>query len=175
MPLSGTYDVDPVHSSIRFRVHHGGVAFFRGYFEGFEGTLDASGSEPVLKGTTKVENISIRTPDFFRGHVLGEEFFDAENYPNISFASTGWQQSGDDVTITGDLTIRDKTNPITATGTIIGPAETHGGTRVALELESTITRQDFGVSWEAAPLPNGSPSLADDVTMEFTLQLKPQE
>jgi|SRR5690349_11087356 polyisoprenoid-binding protein YceI len=175
MPLSGTYDVDPVHSTIRFRVHHGGVAFFRGYFEGFEGTLDATGSEPVLKGTTKVENISIRTPDFFRGHVLGEEFFDAENYPNITFTSTGWQQSGDDVTITGDLTIRDKTNPITATGTVFGPAETHNGPRVALELESTITRQDFGVSWEAAPLPNGSPSLADDVTMEFTLQLKPQE
>ena len=78
MPLSGTYAVDPVHSSVRFRVHHGGIAFFRGYFEGFEGTLDATGAEPVLTGSTKVENISIRQPDFFRGHVMGDEFFAAD-------------------------------------------------------------------------------------------------
>ena len=124
MPLSGTYAVDPVHSSVRFRVHHGGIAFFRGYFEGFEGTLDASGSEPVLTGSTKVENISIRHPDMFRGHVMGEEFFDAANYPDISFRSTGWKQSGGDVTVEGELTIRDNTKPITATGTVIGPSET---------------------------------------------------
>ena len=175
MPLSGTYAVDPVHSSVRFRVHHGGIAFFRGYFEGFEGTLDASGSEPVLTGTTKVENISIRHPDMFRGHVMGEEFFDAANYPDISFRSTGWKQSGGDVTVEGELTIRDNTKPITATGTVIGPSETHAGTRVALDLESTIKRQDFGVSWEAPALPGGGPSLADDVTLEFTLQLAAQD
>jgi polyisoprenoid-binding protein YceI len=175
MPLSGTFAVDPIHSTIRFRVHHGGVAFFRGYFEGFEGTLDATGSEPVLQGSTKVENISIRNPDMFRGHVLGEEFFDAANHPDITFRSTSWQQSGDSVTVNGDLTIRGTTKPITATGTVTGPAETHNGTRVALELESTIKRQDFGVSWQAPPLPAGGPSLGDDVTMEFTLQLAPAE
>ncbi len=175
MPLSGTYAVDPVHSTIRFRVHHGGVAFFRGFFEGFEGTLDATGSEPVLQGSTQVENISIRHPDMFRGHIMGEEFFDAANYPEISFRSTGWQESGGKLTVEGELTIRDNTRPITATGTLVGPAETHNGTRVALELESTIKRQDFGVSWQAPPLPGGGPSLGDDVTMEFTLQLAPQE
>src|SRR5215207_4667668 len=149
MPLSGTYAVDPVHSSVRFRVHHGGIAFFRGYFEGFEGTLDATGSEPVLTGSTKVENISIRQPDFFRGHIMGDEFFAADQYPDISFRSTGWKESGGDVTVEGELTIRDNTKPITATGTVIGPSETHAGTRVALDLETTINRQEFGVSWEA--------------------------
>jgi polyisoprenoid-binding protein YceI len=175
MPLSGTYAVDPVHSSVRFRVHHGGIAFFRGYFEGFEGTLDASGSEPVLNGSTKVENISIRQPDFFRGHVMGEEFFDAEKYPDISFRSTAFKQDGGDVTIEGELTIRDATKPITATGTLVGPTETHAGTRLALDVETTIKRQDFGVSWEAPTLPSGGPSLADDVTLEFTLQLAAQD
>ena len=116
MPLSGTYAVDPVHSSVRFRVHHGGIAFFRGYFEGFEGTLDATGSEPVLTGATKVENISIRQPDFFRGHVMGDEFFAADQYPEITFTSTSFKESGGDVTVEGDLTIRDNTKPITATG-----------------------------------------------------------
>lgn len=175
MPLSGTYAVDPVHSSIRFRVHHGGIAFFRGYFESFEGTLDATGSEPVLTGSTKVENISIRNPDMFRGHIMGEEFFDAEKYPEITFRSTGWKQDGGDVTVEGELTIRDNTKPITATGTLVGPTETHAGTRLALDVESTIKRQDFGVMWEAPALPGGGPSLADDVTLEFTLQLSEQE
>ena len=175
MPLSGTYAVDPVHSSVRFRVHHGGIAFFRGYFEGFEGTLDATGAEPVLTGSTKVENISIRQPDFFRGHVMGDEFFAADQYPEITFRSTAFKVDGGDVTVEGDLTIRDTTKPITATGTLIGPSETHAGTRVALDVETTIKRQDFGVNWEAPALPGGGPSLADDVTLEFTLQLAAQE
>jgi polyisoprenoid-binding protein YceI len=106
---------------------------------------------------------------------MGDEFFAADQYPDISFRSTGWKESGGDVTVEGELTIRDKTKPITATGTVIGPSETHAGTRVALDLETTINRQEFGVSWEAPPLPGGGPSLADDVTLEFTLQLAPQD
>ena len=79
------------------------------------------------------------------------------------------------MTVEGDLTIRDTTKPITATGTLIGPSETHAGTRVALDVETTIKRQDFGVNWEAPALPGGGPSLADDVTLEFTLQLSEQD
>jgi polyisoprenoid-binding protein YceI len=176
MALSGSYVVDPIHSSIRFKVGHGGVAFFRGYFEGVEGSLDADGPEPVLQGSTKVENISIRTPDIFRGHVLGEEFFDAANHPDISFRSTK-AQFGDDgkVSLEGELTIRGNTKPITASGTWVGPSETHNGPRVALELESTVNRFDFGINWQSPQLPGGGPSLSDDVTMELTLQLAPAQ
>ena len=106
---------------------------------------------------------------------MGDEFFAADQYPEITFRSTGFKVDGGDVTIEGDLTIRDNTKPITATGTLIGPSETHAGTRVALDVETTIKRQDFGVNWEAPALPGGGPSLADDVTLEFTLQLAAQE
>jgi polyisoprenoid-binding protein YceI len=106
---------------------------------------------------------------------MGEEFFAADQYPEITFKSTSFKQSGGDVTIEGDLTIRDNTKPITATGTLIGPSETHAGTRVALDVETTINRQAFGISWEAPALPGGGASLADDVTLEFTLQLAAQE
>lgn len=177
MSLSGSYNVDPVHSSITWKVQHGGLAWFRGYFDGLEGSLDATGSEPVLEGKTKVENISIRSPDVFRGHIMGDDFFDAENFPEISFRSTKLDIAGDGtVKVEGDLTIRDKTNPITGTGTFAGPAETPNGPRIALDLETTIKRQDFGVSWEAPALPSGEgSSLGDDVTVGVTMQLVPAE
>jgi len=177
MAPTGSWVVDPVHSSIRFKVRHGGIAYFRGYFEGFEGSLDADGPEPVLQGSTKVENISIRTPDIFRGHILGEEFFDAANHPEITFRSTSVKFHDDGkAEIQGDLTIRGITKPITATGTWVGPSETHNGPRVALELEATINRFDFGINWQAPPLPgSGKPSLGDEVTLEFTLQLAPAQ
>ena len=151
--LSGTWVANPVHSSIDFAVRHNGVSYFRGYFEGLEGTLDATGPEPVLEGGTKVENISIRVPDFFRGHLMGDEFFDAENHPDISFKSTRFQiGDGNQVTVEGDLTIRGTTKAVTATGTLEGPQEHGMGTSLGLDLETTINRFDYGVSWQAPPL-----------------------
>ena len=176
MALSGTYNADPIHSSILWSVHHGGIATFRGWFEGFEGTLDASGAEPRLTGATKVENLSIRTPDMFRQHLMGDEFFDAENHPEITFSSTKVDLADDGTaTIEGDLTIRANTKPITATGTWVGPAETHAGPRVALDVETTINRFDYGIKWQAPPLPGGGASLSDDVTVRFTVQFVPAE
>jgi polyisoprenoid-binding protein YceI len=177
MSVSGTYAIDPVHSSITWQIRHGGLAWFRGYFDGVEGTLDATGPEPVLQGKTKVENISIRFPDMFRGHIMGEEFFDAANFPEISFTSTKLDIADDgNVTVEGDLTIRDKTNRVTGTGTFAGPVETPNGTRIAFDLQTTINRHDFGVSWEAPPLPSGEGrALGDEVTIGLTLQLAPAE
>ena len=85
----------------------------------------------------------------FRQHILGEEFFDAENHPEITSTSTSGPKDDGTATIVGDLTIRDNTKPVTATGTWVGPSETHAGTRVALDVETTINRFDFGVHWEA--------------------------
>jgi polyisoprenoid-binding protein YceI len=176
MALSGTYNADPIHSSVLWSVHHGGIAAFRGWFEGFEGVLDASGGAPTLTGSTKVENVSIRVPDMFRQHILGEEFFDAENHPEITFASTNVDLKDDGTaTIQGDLTIRGNTKPVTATGTWVGPSETHAGTRVALDVETTINRFDFGVHWQAPALPGGGPSLGEDVTVRFTVQFAAAE
>ncbi|MEA2178260.1 MAG: hypothetical protein QOG77_1557 [Solirubrobacteraceae bacterium] len=176
MALSGTYNADPVHSSVLWSVKHGGIAAFRGWFEGFEGQLDASGGAPTLTGATKVENLSIRTPDMFRQHLLGEEFFDADNHPEITFRSTNVDLADDGTaTIEGDLTIRGNTKPITATGTWVGPSETHAGTRVALDVETTINRFDYDVRWQSPPLPGGGPSLGEDVTVRFTVQFAAAE
>ena len=163
MSLSGTYAVDPVHSSITWAIRHGGLAWFRGYFDGFEGTLDATGAQPVLEGKTQVENISIRKPDIFRGHIMGEDFFDAENFPEITFRSTKLDIADDGtVDIEGDLTLRDRTNRVKGTGTFAGPVETPNGTRIALDLETKVNRHDFGISWEAPAMPSGEGSSLGD-------------
>ena len=174
--VTGAWNISAVHSFVAFAVRHAGVSWFRGAFEGVEGTLDATGPEPVLAGSTKVESISIRNPDMFRGHVLGEEFFDAANFPEITFRSTKFEVGDDNqVTIVGDLTIRGTTKSVTGTGTIAGPADTPMGTKLALELQTTINRFDFGVSWEAPPLPTGGKALGEEVQIQFSLQLDPAE
>ena len=175
--LSGKWTVNAVQSSVTWAVRHANVSWFRGSFEGFEGTLDATGSEPVLEGGTKVENISVRTPDALRGHLLSPEFFDAENHPEITFRSTKLDLRDDGTaSVEGDLTIRGNTKRVTGTGTWHGAIDTPFGTKAALELETTINRFDFGVSWEAPPMPvGGSPSLGDEIQITISMQLDPAE
>src|SRR3954462_4553017 len=83
-PFAGTYVADPVHSSFGFAVRYQGVSLFRGTLS----EVAASLTEGRLDGTAQVESISIRTPEQFRAHVLGAEFFDAANHPEVRFAST---------------------------------------------------------------------------------------
>src|ERR1700694_4285887 len=84
---SGTYEVDPAHSSVGFDVRHMGIATVRGAFRRFQGTLDATGEAPVLRGS--VEVASIDTGEEQRdAHLTAPDFFDAETPPEISFHST---------------------------------------------------------------------------------------
>jgi polyisoprenoid-binding protein YceI len=174
--VTGVWNISTPHSFVTFSLRHAGISWFRGYFDAPEGKLDASGSEPVLEGAVKVENISIRSPDVFRGHIMSGEFFDAENHPEITFRSTRLDIAADNsVTVEGDLTIRGVTKPVTGTGTIAGPAETPMGTKLAIELKTTINRFDFGVSWQAPPLPTGGPALSEEVELQLNLQFDPAE
>jgi polyisoprenoid-binding protein YceI len=174
--VTGAWKISTPHSFVTFSLRHAGISWFRGYFDGPEGKLDASGPEPVLEGTVKVENISIRSPDVFRGHIMSEEFFDAANHPEITFRSTRLDFGADgNATVEGDLTIRGTTKRVSGTGTIAGPVETPMGTKLALELKTTINRQDYGVSWQAPPLPTGGPALADEVELQLNLQFDPAE
>src|SRR3954465_11111569 len=83
-PFAGTYVADPIHSSFGFAVRYQGVSIFRGTL----GDVSATLADGRLEGTAQVESISIRTPEQFRAHVLGEEFFDAANHPTVTFASS---------------------------------------------------------------------------------------
>src|SRR3954449_7734420 len=118
-PFAGTYAVDPVHSSFAFAVRYQGVSLFKGTLADVAATL----TDGRLDGVAQVESISIRTPEQFRAHVLSEEFFDAANHPEVTFASTSIDIAGDGkATVAGDLTIKGITKPVTATGTFTAPS-----------------------------------------------------
>src|SRR4029453_19421719 len=94
-PFTGTFHADPVHSSFGFAVQYSGTGKFRGTLDDVAATLTAGEDGLSLGGSAQVESISIRQPEMFRAHVLGPEFFDAENHPEVSFKSTKVELSED--------------------------------------------------------------------------------
>jgi len=170
-PLAGTYNADPVHSNFGFAVRYQGVSLFKGTLDEVSATL----VDGKLEGAAKVESISIRTPEQFRAHVLSEEFFDAANHPEITFVSSNVEVSEDGVVeLTGDLTIKGITNPVTAKGTWVAPAaDAFGNTRAHLQLETVVDRTAFGLKWNM-PLPTGGNALGNDVTLTVDLALVQQ-
>lgn len=167
-PLSGTYNADPVHSSFGFAVRYQGVSLFRGTLTDVTAEL----ADGRLTGSATVESISIRSPEPFRAHVLGPEFFDAESHPEVQFESTQVDLRSDgSAVVAGDLTIKGITRPVEATGTWTAPAaDAFGGTRAHLHLEALVDRSAYEMHWNA-PLPSGGQALANEVTLTVDLAL----
>src|SRR5580658_3325334 len=108
---AGTYNVDPTHSNVGFEVKHMGIATVRGAFKQFTGTIDATGDAPRLEGT--VEVASIDTGEANRdGHLQAPDFFDAQQYPQITFHSTATDVADGAITLNGEITIKGVTRPI---------------------------------------------------------------
>ena len=169
--LSGTYVADPIHSSFGFSVRYQGVSLFKGTLD----EVDAKLVDGRLDGAAKVESISIRTPEQFRAHVLGAEFFDAANHPEVTFTSQDIDIAEDGTAqVEGELTIKGITRPVSATGTWVAPAaDAFGNTRGHLELEAVVDRTEFDMNWNMA-LPSGGNVLANDVTLTVELSLVEQ-
>jgi polyisoprenoid-binding protein YceI len=170
--LDGTYAADPIHSSFGFSVRYQGVSLFRGTLDDVTATF----ADGRLEGAAKVESISIRTPEQFRAHVLGEEFFDAANHPEVRFVSTQVDLADDGTAkVDGELTIKGITKPVQATGTWASPAvDMMGKTRGHLQVEATIDRTEFDINWNA-PLPSGGKALANEVTLNVDVALVAQD
>jgi polyisoprenoid-binding protein YceI len=170
--LQGTYEADTVHSIFGFSVVHNGISTYRGSFDDVSATLRAEGDHLALEGAAKVESISIREPEMFRAHVLGEEFFNAAEHPEVRFASRSIELGeGESVTVEGELEVAGTKRDVTATGIYRSPIEgPDGSERVAFELETTFDRRDFGFDWQME-LPSGGDVLDWDVTLNVHLEL----
>lgn len=164
--LTGTYKLDPVHSSASFAVKHMVVATFRGRFEEFDAVLE----DGRLTGTVNVGSIVVKDPNL-AAHLQSPEFFDAERHPELRFESSEIRPDGEQVVVDGELTIKGITKPVQARGTLTGPVETLGGVhKVGLNLEAIIDRTEFGLHWNA-PLPKGGFALDKDVRLIVELEL----
>ncbi len=162
---TGVYNVDPTHSNVGFEVRHMGIATVRGKFGTFQGQIDASGDAPVLQGSVDVSTID--TGEANRdGHLKSPEFFDAEQYPQITFHGTTTEAGADgSVTLIGEITVKGITKPIELTGELgENGQDPWGNERIGLELTSVIDRRDFDLSWNQT-LPNGNLLVANEVKL----------
>jgi polyisoprenoid-binding protein YceI len=166
---TGTYAVDPVHSSIGFAVIHNGVSPFRSTFEAYEATL-AGGEEPKLEGTVEVASIAI-SEEMLKGHLLSPDFFDAEKYPQLRFSSTELSIAEDgSLKLRGELEIRGNKHEVEASGRFGQLGEDLGGSaRVGLSLAASVDRRSFGLEWNAE-LPSGGEVLDYEVSIAVELE-----
>lgn len=168
--LTGNYTLDPAHTRIGFVARHAMVTKVRGGFNGFEGDLYLDGEDPTKStASVRIKTASIDTRNEQRDeHLRTNDFLDVEKYPEITFVSTGVEQL-DETTyrLTGDLTIKDVTKPISIDFTYEGVAtDPFGNVRVGFEGSVTINRKDFNVQWNA-PLETGGVLVSEKVTLEF--------
>ena len=160
----GTWSLDPIHSTIGFAVRYAGAGTFRGTFDEFDANL----VDGRLEGVAKVTSVRVDDENL-GGHLLSPDFFDAEQYSELRFVSKSIDRDEDTVSIQGDLTIRGITHPVEIAGTVTGPlADAFGRQRMAFDVETTVDRQDYGLTWNME-LPGGGQALGDDVTITATL------
>jgi polyisoprenoid-binding protein YceI len=164
---SGTWSIDPAWSSLEFEVRKIGLVPIRGRVPGLSGVI-VGGDNPSIAGTA--EAASITTFDETRdGHLQSPDFFDTERYPTLRFESTEVAFRGDELAVTGELTIKGTTKTVLLEGSFLGSGvDAYGHDRVALEVEGTVDRNDFDLKWNA-PLPGGGLMLPSEVALKATV------
>lgn len=169
--IAGTWDIDPVHSEVSFTVRHMMVSKVRGKFTGFTGEITTSDDVTASGVRVEIDATSIDTSNAQRdGHVRSADFFDVENHPTWTFASTAVRGDGDDLAVDGDLTIKGVTRPVTLTVEVggFGP-DAFGGTRAGFTATTSINRSDFGVDI-AMPLDGGGVVVSEKVQITLEIQ-----
>lgn len=170
--LSGTYNLDLSHSRVGFVARHAMVAKVRGSFDEVTGTASIDGANPSASSLeVTIQAASIDTRDANRdAHLRSADFFDVENYPTLTFVGTGFEITDEStVKVTGDLTIRGVTKPVTVPFEFGGVAvDPFGNERVGFEGSVVVNRKDWDLTWNAA-LEAGGVLVSEKVTLELEI------
>jgi polyisoprenoid-binding protein YceI len=174
MATATTWNIDPAHSAAEFKVKHMMISNVKGSFSGLSGVLSEHASDATLSSVqAAIPVATINTGDAQRdGHLKSADFFDAEKFPTLNFKSSKVVRKGEaEYEVTGDLTIRGVTKPVTFA--VEGPSapgkDPWGNTRIGLSATAKINRKDFGLTWNAA-LETGGFLVGDDVSITLDVQ-----
>lgn len=167
------WNLDPAHSSADFTVRHMMVTNVRGSFGNLSGTINFDPENPgasSVEATIDVATINTGVEDR-DNHLRSADFFEVEKYPNITFKSTDVKVTGDNsAKITGDLTIRDVTNPVVLDVDFLGQGGSpFGDTRAGFEATTKIDREAFGLTWNQA-LETGGVLVGKDIKVSLDIQ-----
>lgn len=170
-----TWSVDNSHSNVKFSVTHLVVSELEGSFKTYGGKVVANSDDfQNAEITFSVDVSSINTDDANRdGHLKGDDFFNAEKYPKMSFKSTSFKKvNGKSYILEGDLTIRDVTKhvkfDVVHTGIMKDP---YGNTKAGFKAKTQINRFDYGLKWTAA-VETGGLVVSNEVDITLNIELK---
>ncbi len=168
LPLVGTYAIDVAHTQVGFAVRHMAVSKVRGRFDKFDGAIQIAEDPTQSSVNVTIDATSVDTQDETRNnHLRTNDFFDVENHPTWTFVSTSVVPDGKKWQVTGDLTIRGITRPVTLETTLEGVVkDPYGNTRVGFSASAEIDREDFDVSFGAV-MDAGGLVVAKKVTIEI--------
>ena len=169
-----TYKIDASHSEIAFKVKHMMITNVNGQFTKFDATLESEAADfSDAKISFEADVDSITTHNEQRdGHLKSDDFFNAAAFPKLTFKSTSIvKKSDDEYELTGDLTIRDITKSVTLSveygGTVTDP---WGQVKAGFELNGKISRQEFGLKWNAMT-ETGGIVVSDEVKLHLGVQM----
>jgi polyisoprenoid-binding protein YceI len=171
-PAAGTWAIDPSHSSVDFVAKHLMVTKVRGTFGELEGTVVIGDTPEESSAEAVIKTASITTGDEKRdGHLRSPDFLDVENHPEMTFKTTRVESDGDgEGTVTGDLTIKGVTRPVTLKASFEGLAQDPwGGERAAFSAVGEIDREAWGMTWNQA-LETGGVLVSKKVKLEIDVQ-----
>jgi polyisoprenoid-binding protein YceI len=170
---AGTYSLDGAHSNIGFRIRHLGISSVEGHFDDTEATVTFPSQDLAdMQTQATIQTASINTGNDDRdGHLRSGDFFNAEQYSEITFQSTNVNPTGGgNFEMTGDLTMKDTTQQVTLEGQYLGAVEgPQGNTHTGFEASGEINRQDFGLTWSQST-PGGELVVSDDVTLTLDVE-----
>ena len=170
------WTIDPTHSEVGFKVKHMMFTNVKGLFNDYSADIDFNDDlkDANLQFEAKINSIFTNNADR-DNHLKSADFFDAEQYPTLNFKSTNIQGNGNEYEITGDLTIKGITKPVTLNAEFSGlMTDPWGNTKVGLNLDGKINRKDFGLTYNAA-LETGGVLVGEDVKLNAEIQLVEQQ
>ena len=164
--VTGTWDIDTVHSEIQFTLRHLGVGRSRGRFDSFTGEIVTAENPLDPSVTANIDPASINTGNGDRdAHVRSEDFLDVEKFPTAGFRSTALRQDGEDYVLDGEFTLHGVTEPISLDLELGGFTDDgQGGKLLGLTATTTIDRSDFGVG------PDGGAMLGEKVKINLEIE-----
>ena len=167
-----TWTIDPSHTTVEFVAKHMMITTVKGRFAEFEGTVVADErdfADSSVEVTMRAASLDTRSEQR-DAHLRSADFLDVESYPEVTFRSTSIDGTKDEFQLTGDLTIRGTTRPITLDVTFEGEGkDPWGGTRASFSAKGKFDRRDFGLTWNVA-LETGGILVSNEVKINIEAQ-----